>query len=217
MSGNTHELMGEPRLIRESGLEARIAAVAEPVAAALGLDLVRVRTSGLGGMTVQIMAEHPDGTMSVEDCERLSRDLSPALDVADIIARAYNLEVSSPGIDRPLTRLGDFDRWAGHEAKVELSAPRDGRRRFRGLLLGVRDGTVGLRTATEPSRRDPAHDAASEVWLPATEIEDAKLVLTDALIAATGAADTGDDGAPSPAGSSRVRRAGKTVASEETR
>ncbi len=188
--------MGEPRLIRETGLEARIATIAEPVAEALGLDLVRVKTSAMGGMTVQVMAERPDGTMSVEDCERLSRDLSPALDVADVIDRAYNLEVSSPGIDRPLTRLGDFARWVGHVAKVELAAPLDGRRRFRGTLLGVRDNMVGIDMAAKPQA------PSSEFWLPVAEIEDAKLVLTDDLIAATTVADplaAREDGAAIPA------------------
>src|SRR5215203_2589566 len=99
--------MDNRRLIRETGIEARIAHVVEPVAADLGFELVRVKVSGLNGMTVQIMAERPDGTMSVEDCELLSRNVSPALDVADPISREYHLEISSPGIDRPLTRAKD--------------------------------------------------------------------------------------------------------------
>ncbi|MHA1189775.1 MAG: ribosome maturation factor RimP [Alphaproteobacteria bacterium] len=210
--------MGERRLTRENGLEARIAAIAEPVAAGLGLELVRVRTSGLGGMTVQIMAERADHTMGVNDCEQLSRDLSPALDVADVIDRAYNLEVSSPGIDRPLTRLGDFEEWSGHVAKIELAVPRDGRRRYRGVLLGVRGDTVGIRlVAAEPSEKvaratkkdarinkktladsDAGADTGKEVeepefWLPVAEIDDAKLVLTDALIAAVAAAAPDQD------------------------
>ncbi len=209
--------MGERRVTRENGLEARIAAIAEPVAAGLGLELVRVRTSGLGGMTVQIMAEHADHTMGVKDCEQLSRDLSPALDVADVIDRAYNLEVSSPGIDRPLTRLGDFEEWSGHVAKIELAVPRDGRRRYRGVLIGVRDDTVGIRLiATEPSEKatkkgarrnkkasadiniDAITDAGNvvdepEFWLPVAEIDEAKLVLTDALIAAVTAAAPDQD------------------------
>ena len=110
----------EPRIVTESGLEARIAHIVEPVIAGLGYRLVRVKVSSLNGTTLQIMAERPDGTMNVEGCERLSRDLSPALDVEDPIDRAYHLEVSSPGIDRPLVRRSDFERWAGHHAKIEL-------------------------------------------------------------------------------------------------
>ena len=110
----------EPRLITEPGRAARVAALAEPVLAALGYRLVRVRISAFAGCTVQIMAERPDGTMAVEDCETASRALSPVLDVADPIEGAYRLEISSPGIDRPLVRRSDFDRYAGHVAHVEM-------------------------------------------------------------------------------------------------
>ena len=168
--------MDTRRLTRESGLEARIARIVEPIATDLGYELVRVHISGLNGMTVQIMAERPDGTMAVEDCELLSRNISPALDVENPISREYHLEVSSPGIDRPLTRAKDFDRWAGHEAKLELAVARDGRKRFRGILLGVRDGSAGLRLVDRPD--DP------DVWLRLDDIGEAKLVLTDALIKA---------------------------------
>jgi ribosome maturation factor RimP len=122
------------------------------------------------------MAERPDGTMTVEDCERLSRNVSPAMDVADPISREYHLEISSPGIDRPLTREKDFAIWAGHEAKVEMEAPVDGRRRFRGVLLGVREGAAGMRLTDTP--------AEGEAWLPIEEIGEARLVLTDALVKA---------------------------------
>jgi ribosome maturation factor RimP len=166
--------MDDRRLTRETGLEARIAHIVEPIAADLGYELVRVKVSGLNGMTVQIMAERPDGTMSVEDCERLSRNISPAMDVADPIDREYNLEVSSPGIDRPLTRTKDFMTWAGHEARIEAEQMQDGRKRFRGVLLGVKDGETGVRLA----------DTGSDVWLPIEVIAEAKLVLTDALIKA---------------------------------
>ena len=111
------------RLTCETGIEARIAQIVEPIANDLGYELVRVKVSGLNGMTVQIMAERPDGTMSVEDCEVLSRNVSPAMDVADPISREYHLEISSPGIDRPLTRAKDFTNWVGHEAKLELETP----------------------------------------------------------------------------------------------
>jgi ribosome maturation factor RimP len=121
----------EKRLLIEPGRAARVAALAEPVLASLGYRLVRVRISGLAGCTVQIMAERPDGTMSIEDCETASRALSPVLDAADPIESAYQLEVSSPGIDRPLVRRSDFDRYAGHTAQVEMTAPIEGRRRYR--------------------------------------------------------------------------------------
>jgi len=189
--------MTEDRIIRESGLEARIAHIVEPVIADLGYRLVRVRISGLNGMTVQIMAERPDGTMTVEDCERISRDISPALDVEDPISRDYHLEVSSPGIDRPLTRAADFDGHAGQEVKIEMAVAVNGRKRFRGVLLGLREGKVGLRLESggEPATKD-AHEAG-EVWLSAAGIAEAKLVLTDALIAAAqkNPAETRSDGA----------------------
>ena len=127
----------EPRLIVEQGVAARVAAIAEPILVGIGYRLVRVRISGLDGCTVQIMAERPDGTMTVEDCETVSRALSPVLDVADPIDRAYRLEISSPGMDRPLVRRSDFERHAGHQLKVEMAVALDGRRRFRGLLTGV--------------------------------------------------------------------------------
>jgi ribosome maturation factor RimP len=169
--------MEDRRITRETGLEARIAHIVEPVAADLGYEIVRVKISGLNGMTVQIMAERPDGTMLVEDCEALSRAISPELDVADPIDREYHLEVSSPGIDRPLTRAKDFEIWAGHEAKAETERAVGGRKRFRGILLGLKDGAAGLRLTDTPE--------AGEVWLPLDEISEAKLLLTDALMKAT--------------------------------
>jgi ribosome maturation factor RimP len=127
------------RVIAETGPAARVAAIVEPVLGDLGFRLVRVRLTGVNGLTLQIMAERPDGTMSVEDCEAASRGLSPVLDMEDPIERAYNLEVSSPGIDRPLVRPSDFTRWAGYEAKIDMTVPIDGRRRFRGVLRGLED------------------------------------------------------------------------------
>jgi ribosome maturation factor RimP len=167
----------EPRLIMEQGIAARVAAIAEPVLLGMGYRLVRVKISGLDGCTVQIMAERPDGTMTVEDCEGVSRALSPVLDVADPIDRAYRLEVSSPGLDRPLVRRSDFERYAGHQLKVEMEMAIDGRRRFRGLLLGVDGQAARIR------RDDAAPGEANEVLLPIADIAEAKLVLTDALIA----------------------------------
>src|SRR5215510_15886991 len=134
---DTLEGNGEPRLVAEQGVAARVAAIAEPVLGGMGYRLVRVKVSGLDGCTVQIMAERPDGTMTVEDCEEVSRALSPVLDVADPVDRAYRLEVSSPGLDRPLVRRSDFVRFAGHQLKLEMAVAIDGRRRFRGVLLGV--------------------------------------------------------------------------------
>lgn len=167
----------EPRLIVEQGLAARIASLAEPVLLDLGFRLVRVRISGMDGCTVQIMAERSDGSMSIEDCEEVSRALSPVLDVADLIERAYRLEVSSPGLDRPLVRRSDFDRHAGHSVKVEMSVAVDGRRRFRGTVLGTESDAVRIR------RDDVAKGEASDVLLPIDQMSEAKLVLTEALIA----------------------------------
>jgi ribosome maturation factor RimP len=165
----------EPRLIIESGRAARVAAIAEPVLAALGYRLVRVRISAFAGCTVQIMAERPDGTLSIEDCEAASRALSPVLDVADPIEVSYQLELSSPGIDRPLVRRSDFDRYAGHVAHVEMTAPIDGRRRFRGLLLGTAGDSARIRVA------DATPDG-TDALLPIDDMMEAKLVLTDALV-----------------------------------
>ena len=167
----------EPRLIIEPGRAARVAALAEPVLAALGYRLVRVRISGFAGCTVQIMAERPDGTMTIEDCEAASRALSPVLDVADPIEGAYRLEISSPGIDRPLVRRSDFDRYAGHVAQVEMQAPIDGRRRFRGELDRHR-----RRLRAHPPQLTRRQTTNSEVLLRIDDMMEAKLVLTDALI-----------------------------------
>jgi ribosome maturation factor RimP len=164
----------EPRLIIEPGRAARVAALAEPVLAGLGYRLVRVCISGSAGCTVQIMAERPDGTMAIEDCEAASRALSPVLDVADPIEGAYQLEISSPGIDRPLVRHSDFDRYAGHVAQVEMTVPVDGRRRFRGQLLGTEADAVRI-------RRGDATNGTDDV-LRIDDMMEAKLVLTDALI-----------------------------------
>jgi ribosome maturation factor RimP len=166
----------EPRLITEPGLPARVAVIAEPVIEQLGFRLVRIRVSGSEGCTVQIMAERPDGTMSVEDCEIVSRALSPVLDVADPIDRAYRLEISSPGIDRPLVRKSDFERYAGHLVKIETAVPFDGRKRFRGTLLSTEGDAVRIR------RDDAAEGEKAEVLLPIEEMSEAKLVLTDDLV-----------------------------------
>jgi ribosome maturation factor RimP len=177
MTDTLDQSASEARLIAETGAAARVAAVAEPVLEGLGLRLVRVRISGLSGCTVQIMAERADGSMSIEDCEAASRALSPVLDVADPIDRAYRLEISSPGIDRPLARRSDFDRYAGHLAKIEMAAPVEGRRRFRGVLLGTQGDSARLR------RDDAATDEDPDVLLAIGGMAEARLVLTDELIA----------------------------------
>jgi ribosome maturation factor RimP len=168
----------EARIVTEEGLDARVAAIVEPVITDLGYRLVRVKISAANGCTLQIMAERPDGTMSVHDCEEISRAVSPALDVDDPINRAYHLEISSPGIDRPLVRESDFVRWAGHEAKVEMAVPLDGRKRFRGILTGVENGQAVLRLLDAPE------GAVNPVLLPLTDIDEARLILTDDLIRA---------------------------------
>jgi ribosome maturation factor RimP len=162
----------EPRLIREAGVAGRVASIVEPVIAGLGFRLVRVKISAQNGTTLQIMAERPDGSFSVEDCAAVSRAVSPVLDLEDPISTAYNLEVSSPGIDRPLVRKGDFERWGGHEAKLELDPPIDGRKRFRGIILNVEGDEVVLKLK----------DAVIEVRLPLADLADAHLVMTDELV-----------------------------------
>jgi len=166
----------DPRLIVEQGAAARVAAIAEPVIAGLGFRLVRVKISGLSGCTVQIMAERPDGSMTIDDCEALSRALSPVLDVADPIDRAYRLEISSPGLDRPLVRRSDFDRHAGATIKVEMAVAIDGRRRFRGVLIGTEGEGARLR------REDAGTGEAPEVLLPIGEMAEAKVALSDTVI-----------------------------------
>src|SRR5512144_3289058 len=138
------ELLAEPRLVVEPGAAARVSAVAAPVLQGMGYRLVRIRISGEAGCTVQVMAERPDGSMQIEDCEAISRALSPVLDVADPIDRAYRLEISSPGIDRPLVRKSDFERYAGHLAKIETAIPFEGRKRFRGVLAGTEGEAVRI-------------------------------------------------------------------------
>jgi ribosome maturation factor RimP len=143
--------------------------ILRPVVEAAGFDLVRLRIMGAKSKTVQIMAERADGTMNVEDCATLSRALSAFLEAEDPIEGEYDLEVSSPGIDRPLTRAGDFARWAGHEAKVELHAPLEGRKRFRGIIA-LEGNDVTVQSQSTLAR------------FPFAAIAEAKLVLTDKLI-----------------------------------
>lgn len=166
----------EPRLIEETGVATRVARVVEPTIEGIGFRLVRVKISAQNGCTVQIMAERPDGTMTVDDCEKISRALSPVLDVDDPVGVAYHLEISSPGIDRPLVRKSDFDRWAGHEAKIELRQMLAGRKRGRGILIGTEGEDVIIRRTDLKPEDDP------ELRFPIRSIEAAWLVLTDDLI-----------------------------------
>ncbi len=147
-------------------------ALIEPVADAAGFDLVRVRVSGRQKLTLQVMAEKADGTMTAENCATLSRALSEVLDEADPISADYVLEVSSPGIDRPLTRQKDYDRWAGYEAKLQLRQLIEGRKRFRGVLAGIDGDNVCVDLEGEDET----------TLVPFSLIEEAKLILTDDLI-----------------------------------
>lgn len=163
-----------PTLAKTSeGKAAEVEHLIAPAIGAMGYDIVRVRISNGGRPSLQIMIERQDGAgMIVEHCAEVSRAVSAILDVEDPISGAYELEVSSPGVDRPLTRLADFARFAGFEAKIETAVPYDGQRRFRGRLLGLEGETIRLRTED------------GEVTLPFPAISKAKLVLTDDLIAA---------------------------------
>jgi len=171
-ASDTHE----PRLITEPGLPARVASIAEPVLEQLGYRLVRVRVSSAEGCTVQIMAERPDGSMTVEDCEAVSRALSPVFDVNDPIDKAYRLEISSPGIDRPLVRKSDFERYAGHLVRIEMEVPVNGRKRFKGRLTGTQGELAQL------TRDDAREGEEADVLLPIEDMSEAKLVLTDELV-----------------------------------
>jgi ribosome maturation factor RimP len=168
--------INEKRYVKESGLEARIARIVEPVANDLGYSLVRVKVTQENGCTLQVMAEDANGRFSITDCERLSKDLSPVLDVEDPIDREYHLEVSSPGIDRPLVRARDFKAYIGHEAKIELADMIGGRKRFRGEIVAADDEGVTIRLPDAPKGEGPDHR------LPLTMLSEAKLVMTDALL-----------------------------------
>jgi ribosome maturation factor RimP len=159
------------RFTRETGPARTIADLAEPVLEELGFRLVRVKVSERDGGTVQIMAERPKGEMTVEDCATISRRLSPVLDAYDPMPGHYRLEISSPGIDRPLVRPSDFALWAGHEAKVELKELVDGRKRFRGVIEGVEDDEARLRIELE-GKAEPV-----TIGLPFSLISEAKLVV----------------------------------------
>ena len=167
--------MTDIRLTRETGPALRVAVLAEPVLEGMGFRLVRVR---MFGSTLQIMAERPDGSFTIDDCEMFSKAFSPMLDVADIISAKYQLEISSPGIDRPLVRAMDFENWEGHEAKIEMAVPLAGRKRFKGVLEGYAEGEVRIYIDNPEGGKDKLL-----IGLPFADIHDAALVLTDELIA----------------------------------
>ncbi len=166
----------EPRLIVETGLDQRVAAIIEPVLVGMGFRLVRVRLLNLNGLTLQIMTERNDGTMTVEDCEEVSMAISPVLDVEDPIDKAYHLEVSSPGIDRPMVRKSDFQRWIGHIVKCETSILVESRKRFRGKIVAVNDDGFTI------ERDEATRGEELNVTIPFSTLADAKLILTDDLI-----------------------------------
>jgi ribosome maturation factor RimP len=175
------EGLDEVRLIEDSGPGDRVGRIAAPVLRDLGYRLVRVKISSGEGPTIQIMAERPDGTMSIEDCENVSVALSPVFDVEEPMPQAYRLEISSPGIDRPLVRESDFARAIGHEARVEMAVLVNGRKRFRGRLSGVASGPDGPAARVALSAEDKSE---TEVELPIRAMAEARLVLTDDLIRA---------------------------------
>lgn len=173
---STQIQISDDRLITEQGQEALIANIITPDIHALGFRLVRVRLTQINGLTLQIMAERPDGSMSVEDCEAISLAISPILDIEEPINSAYHLEVSSPGIDRPLVRTSDFETWSGHVAKLETAEMVNGRKRFKGRIINVENGTVNFH------RDDAGADEEVKFQIALSNIAEAKLVLNDDLI-----------------------------------
>ncbi|THV24240.1 ribosome maturation factor RimP [Peteryoungia ipomoeae] len=167
---------GEARIITETGLDRRIADIIEPVLVAMDYKLVRVRMMNQNGLTLQVMAERNDGTMDVDGCEAVSEAISPVLDVEDPVDREYHLEVSSPGIDRPMVRKSDFTRWLGHIVKCETSVLVDNRKRFRGKIISVTQEGFVL------ERDQAAYGEEPQVTIPFTTLAEAKLILTDDLI-----------------------------------
>ena len=196
------ELPVDKRFLRETGSDGQVADLIEPALVDLGFRLVRVRIMGREEQTLQIMAERNDGTITIEDCVEITRQLSPLLDAHDPMSGKYTLEVSSPGIDRPLVRPSDFDDWSGYEAKVELNQMLDGRKRFRGVIDGYADGEMRLEV-------DLDQIGVHVIGLPLGLIAEVRLVLTDDLVreslrrskaaARAGGTDTDEDGGePAP-------------------
>ena len=168
----------DERFTRETGQAAAIAGLADPVLQELGFDLVRVKLTGQDGATVQILIERPGGAVTIEDCTAVSRRLSPLLDADDPLPGGYYLEVSSPGINRPLVRPRDFVTWAGHQVRIELKELVDGRRRFRGEIEGFEDGELRLRVELD------GFDQPQTIGLDVALIAEAKLVADDAALKA---------------------------------
>ena len=171
------------RFIRETGIAAEIAGLTEPVLESLGFRLVRVLVSSRNGTTVQIMAERPGDIIRIEDCTLISRQLSPVLDAHEPIAGGYHLEISSPGIDRPLVRPSDFEDWSGYEAKVELQETIEGRKRFRGVIEGYENGELRLIVELEDGSQEKVKNR-QVLGLAVDRIASAKLVMTDKLLSA---------------------------------
>ncbi|MFT5508094.1 MAG: ribosome maturation factor RimP [Hyphomicrobiaceae bacterium] len=165
----------DARFSRETGSAGQIADLIEPALADMEFRLVRIRIMGREEQTLQVMAERADGSFTIENCVEISRQLSPLLDAHDPISGKYHLEVSSPGIDRPLVRPSDFDDWSGYEAKVELNDMLDGRKRFRGLIEGYADGELRLEVDLDQIGRHV-------IGLPLGLIAEVRLVLTDDLV-----------------------------------
>ena len=166
----------EQRYSRETGQEQRVSTLLEPVALDMGYRLVRVRVNNENGCTLQIMAENAQGDFGISDCEKFSKEISPILDVEDPISREYHLEVSSPGIDRPMVRLSDFALWVGHEAKIEMQNMVDGRRRYRGTIEATQGNQVLIRLPDIPAGQEDLHKIEIE------NLAEAKLVMTDKLL-----------------------------------
>ena len=176
MEQNEQPQTWDDRIIRDTGIDARVAAIVGPVLRAIGFRLVRVRLSGQNGLTLQIMAERDDGSMTVEDCEEVSRAISPVLDVEDPIDKAYHLEISSPGIDRPLVRASDFADAVGHLVKMETDVMVAGRKRFRGRITACDESGVTVESDKAAYGEEPV------ATIPFTALSDARLILTDELI-----------------------------------
>jgi len=176
MDTNIDNSVWDDRIIRETGIDARVAGIVGPVLATIGFRLVRVRLSGQNGLTLQIMAERDDGSMTVEDCEEVSRAISPVLDVEDPVDKAYHLEISSPGIDRPLVRVSDFADAVGHLAKMETDVIVAGRKRFRGKIAACDENGVTVESDKAAYGEEPV------ATIPFEALSDARLILTDDLI-----------------------------------
>ena len=175
--------LNEPRLVAETGVAARVSVMLEPSLVNLGFRIVRIKITATAGCTVQIMLENATGGMSIEECEAVNDAVSPILDLDDPVAQAYRLEISSPGIDRPLVRVSDFERALGHEIRLEMRSAVGGRRRFKGFITAVRRDDI--RPVLVLERLDAKAGEMAQVDLDLTDLSEARLVLTDTLIRAS--------------------------------